>query len=98
RSDRDWSSDVCSSDLVQMHEQKLIEVSLTKELLEAELASARGRTAETLRGDLEYLARMEAESEKFGAATGLDSVSTFECIVEGRSEERRVGKERSGER
>src|SRR5215831_11002261 len=26
---------------------------------------------------------MEAESEKFGAATGLDSVSTFECIVEG---------------
>ena len=26
---------------------------------------------------------MEAEGERFGAATGLDSVSTFECIVEG---------------
>ena len=26
---------------------------------------------------------MEAESERFGAATGLDSVSTFECIVDG---------------
>ncbi|MFI5316162.1 MAG: biotin/lipoyl-containing protein, partial [Myxococcota bacterium] len=68
---------------VQMHEQKLIEVSLTKELLDAELLGASAKTRETLRGDREYLARMEAESEKFGAATGLDSVSTFECIVEG---------------
>src|SRR4029450_8917202 len=66
-----------------MHEQKLIEGALTKELLGGEVARARGKTADTLRGDLEYLARMEAESEKFGAATGLDSVSTFECIVEG---------------
>jgi acetyl/propionyl-CoA carboxylase alpha subunit len=68
---------------VQMHEQKLVEVSLTKELLEHELAGAKGATKKTLQGDLAYLARMEAESEKFGAATGLDSVSTFECIVEG---------------
>ena len=68
---------------VQMHEQKLVEVSLTKELLDAELANAAGKARDTLRGDREYLARMEAESEKFGAATGLDSVSTFECIVEG---------------
>jgi acetyl/propionyl-CoA carboxylase alpha subunit len=68
---------------VQMHEQKLIEVSLTKELLEAELAHAKGKTRAILKGDCEYLARMEAESEKFGLATGLDSVSTFECIVEG---------------
>jgi acetyl/propionyl-CoA carboxylase alpha subunit len=68
---------------VQMHEQKLVEVSLTKELLEQELERAGGRFAEVLRGDAAYLARMEAESEKFGAATGLDSVSTFECIVEG---------------
>ncbi|HTO07761.1 MAG TPA: biotin/lipoyl-containing protein [Myxococcota bacterium] len=68
---------------VQMHEQKLVEVSLTKELVEAEAARASGKTREVLRGDAEYLARMEAESEKFGSATGLDSVSTFECIVEG---------------
>jgi acetyl/propionyl-CoA carboxylase alpha subunit len=68
---------------VQMHEQKLIEVSLTQELLDAEVGSAAGKTREVLKGDREYLARMEAESEKFGAATGLDSVSTFECIVEG---------------
>jgi acetyl/propionyl-CoA carboxylase alpha subunit len=68
---------------VQMHEQKLVEVSLTRELLETELEHASGKAKEVLRGDLGYLARMEAESEKFGAATGLDSVSTFECIVEG---------------
>ncbi len=68
---------------VQMHEQKLVEVSLTKELLDAEIASASGKARAILEGDRDYLARMEAESEKFGAATGLDSVSTFECIVEG---------------
>ncbi|HTO53986.1 MAG TPA: biotin/lipoyl-containing protein [Myxococcota bacterium] len=68
---------------VQMHEQKLIEVSLTRELLEQELACATGKAREIFEGDREYLARMEAESEKFGEATGLDSVSTFECIVEG---------------
>jgi acetyl/propionyl-CoA carboxylase alpha subunit len=68
---------------VQMHEQKLVEVSLTKELLDAEIERASGKARAILEGDREYLARMEAESEKFGAATGLDSVSTFECIVEG---------------
>jgi acetyl/propionyl-CoA carboxylase alpha subunit len=68
---------------VQMHEQKLVEVSLTHELLVAEEARAQGRAREILRGDLGTLARMEAEGERFGAATGLDSVSTFECIVEG---------------
>ncbi len=68
---------------VQMHEQKLVEVSLTRELLDAEIEAASGKQREILRGDREYLARMEAESEKFGVATGLDSVSTFECIVEG---------------
>ncbi len=68
---------------VQMHEQKLVEVSLTQELLDAELARAKGKTRDILRGDRETLARMEAEGEKFGVATGLDSVSTFECIVDG---------------
>ena len=68
---------------VQMHEQKLLEVSLTQELLDAELKEASGRTAEILRGDKETLGRMEEEGARFGEATGLDSASTFECIVEG---------------
>ncbi len=68
---------------VQMHEQKLLEVSLTQELLDAELKEASGRTAEVLRGDKETLRRMEEEGARFGEATALDSVSTFECIVEG---------------
>jgi acetyl/propionyl-CoA carboxylase alpha subunit len=68
---------------VQMHEQKLVEVSLTHELLEAEGERVTGKAREILRGDLGTLARMEAEGERFGEATGLDSVSTFECIVDG---------------
>jgi acetyl/propionyl-CoA carboxylase alpha subunit len=68
---------------VQMHEQKLIEVSLTRELLETEIELADGRTAEILRGDRATLERMETEGARFGAATGLDSVSTFECVVDG---------------
>ena len=80
----DWCISLGGRDCsVQMHEQKLIEVSLTKELLEAEIEHAKGKTRAALEGDRGYLARMEAESEKFGAATGLDSVSTFECIVDG---------------
>ena len=68
---------------VQMHEQKLLEVSLTDELLAGEAAAARGRIREVLEGDRGTLRRMEAEGCRFGEATGLDSVSTFECIVEG---------------
>jgi len=68
---------------VQMHEQKLIEVSLTQELLDTEIDRADGKAREILRGDKETLARMEDEGERFGEATRLDSVSTFECIVEG---------------
>jgi len=72
---------------VQMHEQKLIEVSITQEGLRA--ASARARAAgdeakaRVLEVDLGVLARMEAEAERFGCAVKLDSASTFECIVEG---------------
>ncbi|MDH3518832.1 MAG: biotin carboxylase [Myxococcales bacterium] len=68
---------------VQMHEQKLLEISLTRELLEAEIGGAEGQAAEILRGDRATLERMESEAARFGAATGLDSVSTFECIVSG---------------
>jgi len=71
---------------LQMHEQKLVEVSITREgLLEAiDQASRAGATAKVraLETDLEALARMEEEAERFGRAVLLDSASTFECIIE----------------
>ncbi|EKO08074.1 biotin carboxylase [Leptospira interrogans] len=71
---------------VQMHEQKLLELSLTQELLEKEIAAcaaAHPKKAEVLKGDLKVLREMEEQSERFGAAVKLNSVSTFESIVEG---------------
>lgn len=80
----DWCISLGGRDCsVQMHEQKLIEVSLTRELLQEEASRAEGETREKLLGDAETLARMELESERFGEATNLDSASTFECIVDG---------------
>ncbi|MFM7785135.1 MAG: biotin carboxylase, partial [Gammaproteobacteria bacterium] len=71
---------------LQMHEQKLLEVSVTDEELGIAIARAEaaGRTEElrVLRQDLLILQRMEEEASRFGLAVGLDSVSTFECIVE----------------
>lgn len=71
---------------LQMHEQKLLEVSLTKESLEAEVgrSKAAGRDVEAaaLESELSVLTAMEAEAERFGSAVRLDSASTFECIVE----------------
>jgi acetyl/propionyl-CoA carboxylase alpha subunit len=72
---------------LQMHEQKLVEVSVTQEGLRAAIAAARAAgapvKARALEGDLGVLERMEAEATRFGSAVGLDSASTFECIVEG---------------
>lgn len=72
---------------LQMHEQKLVEVSITQEGLTAAIEAARaagsGRKARILETDLVVLKRMEAQAERFGAAVKLDSASTFECIVEG---------------
>ena len=72
---------------VQMHEQKLLELSLTQEQLELEIAEAKklGDKVQlaTLESDLKVLARMEQEAERFGEAVRLNSVSTFESIVEG---------------
>jgi biotin carboxyl carrier protein len=71
---------------LQMHEQKLLEVSVTVESLQAaiEQADAAGKTVEAqiLRQDLKTLESMEDQAARFGAAVGLDSVSTFECIVD----------------
>ncbi len=72
---------------LQMHEQKLVEVSITQEGLEASIEAARksgsALKATVLESDLSVLRRMETEAERFGQAVKLDSASTFECIVEG---------------
>ncbi len=83
----DWCISLGGRDCsLQMHEQKLLEVSVTQEGLMAAIAKAKtaGRKAEVkaLESDLKVLARMEEESARFGQAVGLDSASTFECIVD----------------
>ena len=72
---------------LQMHEQKLLEISVTQEALALEINKAKEANlplqVKALESDLMVLKRMEAESERFGEAVGLDSASTFECIVDG---------------
>ncbi len=72
---------------LQMHEQKLVEISITREELTRAIDAARVegkvRKAKALESDLVTLQRMEDEAERFGRAVKLDSASTFECIVEG---------------
>ncbi len=71
---------------LQMHEQKLLEVSVTQEGLAAAIEKAKkaGNAAEAkaLESDLKVLKRMEDEAARFGLAVSLDSASTFECIVD----------------
>jgi acetyl/propionyl-CoA carboxylase alpha subunit len=83
----EWSISMGGRDCsLQMHEQKLLEVSVTVEsLTEAiEEAERSGQLEEmrVLRQDLRTLEAMEDEAARFGEAVGLDSVSTFECIVD----------------
>ncbi len=72
---------------LQMHEQKLLEASITQETLaaavERERAAGNETQAAAIEQDLNILRRMEAEAERFGQAVKLDSASTFECIVDG---------------
>ncbi|NIB41257.1 biotin carboxylase [Pseudomaricurvus alkylphenolicus] len=74
---------------LQMHEQKLLEVSVTqeelKEAIEVAEQAGKGAEAEQLKKDLVILERMEHEGAVFGEAVKLDSVGTFECIVDGES-------------
>lgn len=71
---------------LQMHEQKLLEVSVTQEGLADAIKKAKDagkdKEAAALEVDLKVLKRMEEESVRFGQAVGLDSASTFECIVD----------------
>ena len=72
---------------LQMHEQKLLEVSITQETLRAaverERAAGNESAAAAIEQDLSILTRMEEEATRFGEAVKLDSASTFECIVDG---------------
>ncbi|MGI9288882.1 MAG: biotin/lipoyl-containing protein [Pseudomonadales bacterium] len=85
----EWSLSLGARDCsLQMHEQKLLEVSVTRSTLNEALDAAQANNAhrdeiKTLRQDIVTLAAMEEEAERFGVAVGLDSVSTFECIVDG---------------
>lgn len=82
-----WSMAMGGRDCsLQMHEQKLLEVSVTVESLRAALEQAQSsgmdQEAKILAQDIVTLEAMEEESARFGEAVGLDSVSTFECIVD----------------
>jgi acetyl/propionyl-CoA carboxylase alpha subunit len=83
----DWCITLGGRDCsLQMHEQKLLEVSVTDESLRAarDQAESGGRAEEArvLAREVQTLAEMEDEAARFGRAVGLDSVSTFECIVD----------------
>lgn len=83
----DWCLTLGGRDCsLQMHEQKLLEVSVTRESLAGAEARARGvgatAEADVLAQDIKTLDAMEEEASRFGEAVGLDSVSTFECIVD----------------
>ena len=83
----DWCISLGGRDCsLQMHEQKLLEVSVTDESLRAALARAeaegRAEEARILAQEITTLGEMEDEAARFGRAVGLDSVSTFECIVD----------------
>ena len=83
----EWSMTLGGRDCsLQMHEQKLLEVSVTVESLQRALEEAQQRgdatEAAVLEQDIKTLVAMEDEAARFGEAVGLDSVSTFECIVD----------------
>ena len=67
----------------QMHEQKLLEISTSIGMLQDAInAETDDERKQSLQQDLIILERMEDEATRFGSAVGLDSVSTFECIVD----------------
>ncbi len=70
---------------IQMYEQKLVELSITQELYEYEIQrlykEGKLEWAKRLERDKEFLRQMEEQAERFALAVGLNSVSTFECIV-----------------
>lgn len=84
----DWCITMGGRDCsLQMHEQKLLEVSVIHEDLvnahaEAKTAGKKAEVAQ-LERDIHILEKMEDEAVRFGQAVKLNSVATFECIVDG---------------
>jgi acetyl/propionyl-CoA carboxylase alpha subunit len=83
----EWAMSMGGRDCsLQMHEQKLLEVSVTLESLHAALQQAESsglqEEVKVLTQDIKTLQEMEEQAARFGEAVGLDSVSTFECIVD----------------
>jgi len=81
----DWSISLGGRDCsIQMREQKQLEFSLTDELLEAAAQqTSNSAHAANLTTERETLRAMEDDGARFAKGVGLDSLSTFECIVEG---------------
>jgi len=83
----EWSLSLGGRDCsLQMHEQKLLEISVTSEDLQHALAESinneREQESKILSQEIKTLQAMEQEAERFSEAVGLDNVSTFECIVD----------------
>ncbi|PKL34331.1 MAG: biotin carboxylase [Spirochaetae bacterium HGW-Spirochaetae-10] len=74
---------------VQMYEQKLVELSITDELYAAEIERMRSAGkeswAKSMEADRGMLREMEMQAERLAETVGLNSASTFECIVSGHS-------------
>ncbi|MBW7857352.1 MAG: biotin carboxylase [Leptonema sp. (in: Bacteria)] len=74
---------------IQMYEQKLVELSITDELYasEAERMRKDGKEswAKSVDSDRAMLREMEEQAERLAESVGLNSASTFECIVSGHS-------------
>ncbi|MDH5654493.1 MAG: biotin carboxylase [Spirochaetia bacterium] len=74
---------------LQMHEQKLLEISITDELFDHEIEQAKrdghDKIVKVLEEDKAVLRKMEEQAESFGKGVKLNSASTFECIVSGTS-------------
>src|SRR5206468_8111610 len=89
RSDRDWSSDVCSSDLTGLGGKGMRMVRTPREL-EASLNVCRSEARSAFGDDSLYLERWLDETRHVEVQVAVDRYGR-------RSEERRVGKEcRSG--
>src|SRR5204862_4771223 len=88
RSLRDWSSDVCSSDLwIEIVAQMSYIVGLTKEVPMAATAFVRARIDETLKDEA------AAVLAELGLTVSDVVRMTLTRVAKDRSEERRVGKE-----
>ena len=79
---------------LQIHEQKLVELSISDELFAHELEQMRTGSqndkqaqtyAQVLEEDRKLLNEMEKQAMHFGKAVGLNSASTFETIVAGQA-------------